>query len=242
MPSPSPASLRGSSLSTITFLSSSSSTERQSKILTGPPPPLTWLHLVCRLLTFLLLMVSLGQVPADTTVTAPDLVMVLLLRLHLGLNLTGVLHVYVDGDILLGVSVDEDIDVVDVDPHVVGDLAVADQLVDPLRSTELGAGLARPVSPGTAVHGLHLGGGVNVLAPALAGGVVVLHVRVGGVVLVVVVVVLMMVMTSVMTVWIMRMGMSSLLVMVFVMVTMIMRGVSPIQVSLLSDLLQSAAG
>ena len=78
-------------------------------------------------------MVGLGQLPPDTTVTATNLVMVLLLGFRL--YLSAILHVNVDRDIFLSVSVDEDIDVVDVDPHVIGNLVVTDQLVYPLLSS-----------------------------------------------------------------------------------------------------------
>ena len=70
-------------------------------------------------------------VPAYTTVTATNLVVVFTFCLHL----PGVVHVYVDGHIVLDVSVDEDVDVVDVDPHVAGILGTAGQLVDSLRSS-----------------------------------------------------------------------------------------------------------
>ena len=70
-------------------------------------------------------------VPAYTTVTATNLVMVFALCLHL----SSVLHVYVDGHIVLDVSVDQDVDVVDVDPHVTGVLGRAGQLGDSLRSS-----------------------------------------------------------------------------------------------------------
>ena len=70
-------------------------------------------------------------VPANTAVAATNLVVVFTFCLHL----PGVVHVYVDGHIVLDVSVDEDVDVVDVDPHVAGVLGTAGQLVDSLRSS-----------------------------------------------------------------------------------------------------------
>ena len=115
--------------------------------------------------------------------------------------------------------------------------------------------MALPRSPRTAVHGLELSGGVDVLAPALTGGVIILHVSVRGMVLMVgmvvmVVMILIMVMVlvvaSVMTMRIMRMGMgmSTLLVMVFLMVsamTLIMGGMSPIKVRFCTNLLQAGS-
>ena len=93
---------------------------------------LTWLLLLY------VMIVVVGQallvvviVPADTTVTAANLVMVFAFCLHL----CSVVHVYVDGHVVLDVSVDEDVDVVDVDPHVAGMLARANQLVYSLRSS-----------------------------------------------------------------------------------------------------------
>lgn len=76
-------------------------------------------------------------VPAYTTVTATNLVMVFTLCLHL----SSVVHVYVDRHIVLDVSVDEDVDVVDVDPHVAGILGAAGQLIYSLRSSHRGGGL-----------------------------------------------------------------------------------------------------
>ena len=70
-------------------------------------------------------------VPAYSTVTASNLVVVFALCLHLA----SVVHVDVDGHIVLDVSVDEDVDVVDVDPHVAGILGAGCQLVDSLRSS-----------------------------------------------------------------------------------------------------------
>lgn len=70
-------------------------------------------------------------VPADTAVAATNLVMVF----PFCFSLSGVVHVYVDGHIVLDVSVDEDVDVVDVDPHVTGVLGGVGQLVYSLRSS-----------------------------------------------------------------------------------------------------------
>ena len=96
------------------------------------------------LLLLYVMIVVLGQallvvviVPADTTVTAANLVMVFAFCLHL----CSVVHVYVDGHVVLDVSVDEDVDVVDVDPHVTGILGGAGQLVDSLRSSHRGGWL-----------------------------------------------------------------------------------------------------
>ena len=153
-------------------------------------------------------------------------------------------------------SVDEDVDVVDVDPHVIGNLGWAGHLVDSLLSAQRGGrGVALPLSPRTAVHGLELSGGVDVLAPALTGGVIILHVSVRGMVLMVgmvvmvvmtLIMVMVLVVASVMTMRIMRMGMgmSTLLVMVFLMVsamTLIMGGMSPIKVRFCTNLLQAGS-
>ena len=70
--------------------------------------------------------VDMVFIPANPTVTAPHLVVimvtqvVMVMMLHHGtlrLSTLPLLHVNVDGHILVDMSVDQDVDIVDVDPH-----------------------------------------------------------------------------------------------------------------------------
>ena len=69
--------------------------------------------------------VDMVLIPAYATVTAPHLMIIMTNIVHHNnplLSITTILmillHVNVDGDILVQVSVDQNVDVVDVDPHV----------------------------------------------------------------------------------------------------------------------------
>lgn len=126
----------------------------------------------------MIMVVRLSKVPAYTTVTATDLVMMLLplLSLFLSPSLSSLLHVYVDGDILLSVPVDQDVDIVDVDPHVI--LGGVRQLVYSLLGSQRRGWVGSSNSPWTLVDGLNLSGGVNMQATALTRRVIILDIGV----------------------------------------------------------------
>ena len=81
----------------------------------------------------IMVVVVVVVVPADAAVVAPDLVAVVVVLVvgaallaadgdHLGL--LRLVHVDVDGDVVVEVAVDQDVDIVDVDPHIVSVLGM----------------------------------------------------------------------------------------------------------------------
>ena len=88
---------------------------------------------VVDIMVVVVVVVMMVVVPADAAVVAPDLVAVVVVLVvgaallaadgdHLGL--LRLVHVDVDGDVVVEVAVDQDVDVVDVYPHIVSVLGM----------------------------------------------------------------------------------------------------------------------